>query len=372
MVTALTEAWPARGDGAIPRVVGGRYGLGSKEFTPAMAAAVFDELAEPKPKREFTVGIVDDVTHLSLKYNPEFSTERDDVVRAVFFGLGSDGTVGANKNSVKIIGESTPLYAQGYFVYDSKKSGSTTVSHLRFGPRPINSSYLIERANFVACHQFGFLERNDVLDVAETGASFLLNSPYGPDEVWDHLPEEARRADRRQEAAVLHRRCPGVAQEAELGGRINTVMQTCFFALAGILPRDEAIAKIKDAIKKTYGKRGDTVLRRNFAAVDGALAAHERGVGRPTAVTGAPMLAADDPRRHTRLRETGHRDADRGQGRPASRQRPAGRRYLPDGHHAVRKAEHRPGDPDLGSRHLHPVRPLRPGLPARDHPHQGV
>jgi pyruvate-ferredoxin/flavodoxin oxidoreductase len=281
LVAALAEAWPSHraGNGGVPRVIGGRYGLGSKEFTPAMAAAIYAELAEAKPRRQFTVGIVDDVTRLSLKHDPTFSTERDDAVRAVFYGLGSDGTVGANKNSVKIIGESTPLYAQGYFVYDSKKSGSTTVSHLRFGPRPINSSYLIERANFVACHQFGFLERNDPLEVAAPGATFLLNCPYGPDEVWDRLPEEARRqiVDKKLKFYIVD--ALAVAQQAELGGRINTVMQTCFFALAGILPRDEAIAKIKDTIRKTYGKRGDTVLRRNFAAVDGALGSlHEVSV----------------------------------------------------------------------------------------------
>ncbi len=288
VITALVETWPARGDGAMPQVIGGRYGLSSKEFTPAMAAAVFEELTKPDPKRHFTVGIIDDVTHLSLKYDPEFSTERDDVVRAVFFGLGSDGTVGANKNSVKIIGEDTPLYAQGYFVYDSKKSGSTTVSHLRFSPRPINSSYLIQKANFVACHQFGFLERNDVLDVAQDGATFLLNSPYGPDEVWDHLPTEVQEQIIRKKLKFYVVDALRVAHEAELGGRINTVMQTCFFALANVLPPEEAIARIKETIKKTYGKRGETVMRRNFAAVDGALdALHEVKV--PSQVTGTPV-----------------------------------------------------------------------------------
>ncbi|MBV8383151.1 MAG: pyruvate:ferredoxin (flavodoxin) oxidoreductase [Planctomycetaceae bacterium] len=287
VITALMEAWPSRGDGAMPRVIGGRYGLSSKEFTPAMAAAVFEELAKPEPKRHFTVGIIDDVTHLSLKYDPEFSTERDDVVRAVFFGLGSDGTVGANKNSVKIIGEGTPLYAQGYFVYDSKKSGSTTVSHLRFSPRPINSSYLIQKANFVACHQFGFLGRNDVLGVAQDGATFLLNSPYGPDEVWDHLTTEAQEQILRKKLKFYVVDALRVAHKAELGGRINTVMQTCFFALANILPAEEAIARIKETIKKTYGRRGESVLRRNFAAVDGALdALHEVRV--PSRVTGEP------------------------------------------------------------------------------------
>ena len=194
----------------------------------------------------------------------------------MFYGLGSDGTVGANKNSVKIVGENTPLFAQGYFVYDSKKSGSTTVSHLRFSPRPIRSSYLIRRANFVACHQWGLLERSDVLEMAEPGATFLLNSPFGPDEVWSRLPAHIQRTiiDKKLRFYVVD--AMKVAGEAGLGGRINTVMQTCFFALAGILPRDMAIEQIKKAIGKTYGRRGEAVLERNFAAVDGALAAlHE-------------------------------------------------------------------------------------------------
>jgi pyruvate-ferredoxin/flavodoxin oxidoreductase len=250
VVTALVEAWRARGDGAraLPQIIGGRYGLSSKEFTPAMAAAIYGELATPEPKRHFTVGIVDDVTHLSLNYDPSFSTERDDVLRAVFYGFGSDGTVGANKNSVKIIGEHTPLYAQGYFVYDSKKSGSTTISHVRFSPRPINSSYLIERANFVACHQWDFLERNPVLDVAEPGATFLLNSPYSADEVWAHLPAEVQRQIIEKKLKFYVVDGLRVAREAGLGGRINTVMQTCFFTLAGVVPRQEAIASIKDTI----------------------------------------------------------------------------------------------------------------------------
>jgi pyruvate-ferredoxin/flavodoxin oxidoreductase len=271
VVTALVEGWPV-GAEALPRVIGGRYGLSSKEFTPAMVAAVFNELAAPEPKRRFTVGINDDVTRLSLKWDAGFITEDDDATRAVFYGFGSDGTVGANKNSVKIIGESTPLHAQGYFVYDSKKSGSTTISHLRFSPRPIRSTYLIQRASFVACHQWGFLERNDdLLDVAEEGATFLLNSPYGPDEVWARLPGVIQRQIVAKCLKFYVVDALAVARAAGLGGRINTVMQTCFFALANILPRDEAIARIKDAIAKSYGKRGEVVLERNFAAVDGAL-----------------------------------------------------------------------------------------------------
>ncbi len=275
VVTALAERWHERTDSHVdrmPTVIGGRYGLSSKEFTPAMVCAVFDELGKQAPKRHFTIGIIDDVTHTSLKWDAELSTEADDVTRAVFYGLGSDGTVGANKNSVKIIGENTPLYAQGYFVYDSKKAGSVTVSHLRFGPRPIHSTYLIRRANFVACHQFQFLERIDVLDVAEPGATFLLNSPYGPDEVWDKLPQEVQQQiiDKKLKFYVVD--AYRVARDVGLGVRINTVMQTCFFALANILPRDEAIAHIKEAIRRSYGKRWQSVLDRNFAAVDGALA----------------------------------------------------------------------------------------------------
>jgi pyruvate-ferredoxin/flavodoxin oxidoreductase len=285
VLTALIHAWSGAGErGPLPRVIGGRYGLSSKEFTPAMVKAVFDELKQPQPKNPFTVGIVDDVTHLSLSYDPSFSTEREDVVRAIFYGLGSDGTVGANKNSVKIIGENTPLHAQGYFVYDSKKSGSITISHLRFGPRPIRSSYLISRANFVACHQFHFVDRLEMLAAAEPGATFLLNSPYGPDEVWDRLPVEVQEQLISKRIRFYVVDAVKVAQESGLGGRINTVMQTCFFALANILPREQAIAEIKDAIKKTYGKRGETVLKRNFQAVDAALAAlHEVNV--PETVT---------------------------------------------------------------------------------------
>ena len=269
VIAALVESDRLR---TCPTVIGGRYGLSSKEYTPAMAARVFEELQAAEPKRHFTVGIIDDVTHLSLKWDTDFSTERDDVTRAVFYGLGSDGTVGASKNSVKIIGENTPMFAQGYFVYDSKKAGSVTVSHVRFSPRPINSTYLIDRASFVACHQFHFLERIDVLKVAEPGATFLLNSPYGPDEVWDKLPQETQQEiiDKKLKFYVVD--ALKVARETEMGARINTIMQTCFFALARVLPGDQAIEQIKATIRKTYGKRGESMLRRNFAAVDAALA----------------------------------------------------------------------------------------------------
>ncbi len=254
-----------------PKIVGGRYGLASKEFTPAMVKAVFDELAAPRPQNHFTVGIHDDVTHTSLAWDEAFTTEAPDTVRAVFYGLGADGTVGANKNSIKIIGEETDHYAQGYFVYDSKKSGSVTISHLRFGPRPIRSTYLIERATFVACHQFSFLDRLDVLRAAEPGAVFLLNSPYGPDDVWNHLSRRVQ-----EQIVAKHLRFfvidgNRVARETGMGGRVNTIMQTCFFAISGVLPREQAIAAIKHSIEKTYGKRGEVVVRKNFAAVDSTL-----------------------------------------------------------------------------------------------------
>ncbi len=276
----------------MPRIIGGRYGLSSKEFTPAMVCAIFQELAKPVMKNHFTIGIDDDVTHTSLSYDESFSTEPDDVVRAVFFGLGSDGTVGANKNSIKIIGENTPNYAQGYFVLDSKKSGSVTVSHLRFGPRPIHSTYLISTANFVACHQFGFLERFDMLKLAQPGATFLLNSPYGPDEVWNHLPQETQRAiiDKKLRFFVVD--AYKVAEETGMGRRINTVMQTCFFALieratsVPLLSRERAIAEIKEAIDKTYGKRGEAVVEQNYAAVDASLS-HLYEVEVPQQVTSA-------------------------------------------------------------------------------------
>ena len=272
-------------------MIGGRYGLSSKEFTPAHAAAVFDELAKPQPKRHFTVGILDDVTRLSLDYDPLFTTETDDVTRAVFFGLGSDGTVSANRSSVKIIGESTPLHSQGYFVYDSRKAGSVTTSHVRFSPRPIKGSYLVHRANFVACHQFQFLDRIDMLSMAEPGATFLLNSPYAAEETWDHLPAEVQKQiiDKKLKFFVVD--AYRVAREAEMGVRINTVMQTCFFKLANIIPAEEAIAHIKDQVKKTYGKKGGgAVVERNFAAIDGALAAlHQVKV--PAGVTSTlPMV----------------------------------------------------------------------------------
>jgi pyruvate-ferredoxin/flavodoxin oxidoreductase len=272
-------------------IIGGRYGLGSKEFTPAMVKAVFDELSKPSPKRQFTVGIVDDVTGLSLPVDETFQVEPAGSMRAVFFGLGADGTVGANKNSIKIIGEETPNWAQGYFVYDSKKSGAITISHLRFGPEPIEAPYLISQASFVGCHQYSFLDRYDVLQYAEPGGVFLLNAPYCADDVWDELPWEVQQqiVEKRLRMFVID--AYAVARAADMGTRINTIMQTCFFAISGVLPRGEAIAHIKHAIEKTYLKRGDAAVRRNFEAVDATLA-HLFEVAVPASPTASRHLPA--------------------------------------------------------------------------------
>jgi pyruvate-ferredoxin/flavodoxin oxidoreductase len=255
-----------------PVIIGGRYGLSSKEFTPSMVKAVFDELLKPSPKNHFTIGIMDDVTHLSLPFDMDLDIEPDAVRRCVFFGLGADGTVGANKNSIKIIGEETDNNAQGYFVYDSKKAGAITISHLRFGPNTIRSSYLVKQAKFVACHQYEFMDKYDVLGYAAPGGVFLLNSPYTPEETWNNLNREVQDAiiEKKLEFYVID----GfkVARDTGMGTRINTVMQTCFFAISGVLPREEAIAQIKKAIEKTYGKRGPEVVKKNFAAVDQTLA----------------------------------------------------------------------------------------------------
>jgi len=268
----------------LPHVIGGRYGLSSKEFTPAMVKAVFDELAREKPKNNFTVGIHDDVTFTSLDVDHSFIIEPDNVTRALFFGLGSDGTVSANKNSIKIIGENTPLHCQGYFVYDSKKAGSQTVSHLRFGPDPIRAPYLIDSANFIACHKATFITQVDMLDKAAHNSVFLLNSPTPADQIWDELPKPVQREmiDKHIDFYVID--ASTVAREAGMGRRINTIMQTCFFALSGVLPRDEAIAQIKKAIEKTYARKGMDVVEQNFKAVDAALD-HLHQVTVPAAVS---------------------------------------------------------------------------------------
>ncbi len=300
VVAALAQARAAglRDGAPEPAIIGGRYGLSSKEFRPGMVKAVFDELAKDAPKPRFTLGIIDDVTHLSLTEDESFSAEGKDVKRAVFFGLGSDGTVGANKNSIKIIAETTDNYAQGYFVYDSKKAGSVTISHLRFSPEPIRSPYLTDKAAFVACHQWNFLHQFDVLERAEPGGTFLLNAPHGGDEVWDKLPRAVQRGIVEKKLAFYVIDAHSVAAETGMGGRINTIMQTCFFAISGLLPKDEAIARIKAAIETTYGAKGRKLVEMNFAAVDRALDHLER-VSVPTEITSQfelpPMIPAQAP-----------------------------------------------------------------------------
>jgi pyruvate-ferredoxin/flavodoxin oxidoreductase len=283
-----------------PRILGGIYGLASKEFTPAMVKAVYDEMLKSDPREHFTVGIKDDVTNLSLDFDPRFAIHSEATKRCVFFGLGSDGTVGANKNSIKIIGEETDFNAQGYFYYDSKKSGSVTISHLRFGPEPLRAPYLIgpDDAQFVACHNFSFLEWLDVLKYAAPGGVFLINSLYGPDEVWDRLPREVQKDIIEKKLKFYVIDAYEVAAKTGMGSRVNTIMQTAFFAISNVLPRDEAIEQIKKSIKKTYGKRGDAVVQKNFEAVDHTLAnLHEVKV--PAAVTSAfnrrPTVPADAP-----------------------------------------------------------------------------
>jgi pyruvate-ferredoxin/flavodoxin oxidoreductase len=272
VVAALAGA-VANGDRAVmPRVIGGRYGLSSKDFTPAMAKAAFDELNVEKPRNGFTLGINDDVSHSSLTIDESFMIEKDDVTRAVFYGLGADGTVGANKNSAKIIAEDAGRYAQGYFVYDSHKSGAQTISHLRFGPEPIKAPYLIAQASFVACHQFVALERQDLLRVAAPGATVLLNAPYPADEVWDRLPTAVQKTVIGKKLRLFVIDAGAVAREVGLGARTNTVLQTCFFAISGVLPREKAIAHIKESIRKSYQRKGQSVVDKNFAAVDGTLA----------------------------------------------------------------------------------------------------
>ncbi len=296
IVAALREARERGLLSREPRVIGGRYGLSSKEFTPAMVKAVLEELSEQKPRNHFTVGIVDDVTHTSLQIDADFDIESEDTLRAVFFGLGSDGTVGANKGSIKLIGEETRNHVQGYFVYDSRKAGAVTISHLRFGPRPIRSAYLIRQAGFVGCHQFSFLGRMNVIEHAAPAATLLINAPYRPEELWDQLERELQEQilEKRLRLHVID--AYRVAREAGLGGRISTIMATCFFALSGVLPHDTAMAKIKETIRKLYGRKGEEVVRRNFVAVDQALShLHEvRIPGKVTSSRALPPLVSDE------------------------------------------------------------------------------
>ena len=299
IVTVLNELLHEKVIDQMPIVVGGRYGLSSKEFTPAMAKAIFDELKNDNPKNHFTIGINDDVTHTSLTYNPTFITESSDNVRALFFGLGADGTVGANKNTIKIIGDNTDLYGQGYFVYDSKKSGARTISHLRFGPRPVTSSYLIQEANFIAVHQFNFFEKVPVLKEAAEHSTLLINSPYSKDQTWHHLPKPIQETIINKKIKVYAIDAYQVGRQTGMGERINTIMQTCFFHLANVMPEAEAIKKIKDAIKKTYSKKGEDIVKRNYSAVDNALAnLYEVEIPAqvdPDAVELPPVVSANAP-----------------------------------------------------------------------------
>ncbi len=284
VITALAEAYSAGDALHLPKIIGGRYGLSSKEFTPAMVKGVFDELKKDKPKNHFTIGINDDVSHLSLDYDETFELSQEGMTTALFYGLGADGTVSANKNSIKIIGENTDLYAQGYFVYDSKKSGSQTISHLRFGKTPIKAPYLIHKADFIACHVFNFIEKTDILYKAKDGAVFLLNSPYSKEDVWDKLPAPVQHELIEKKIKFYVIDASSVAEQTGMGNRTNTIMQTCFFALSGVLPQEEAIKQIKNAIKKTYSKKGKALIDLNFNAVDQALS-HLHEVKVPSKVT---------------------------------------------------------------------------------------
>jgi pyruvate-ferredoxin/flavodoxin oxidoreductase len=371
VTAALADAVTTGARDRLPRIIGGRYGLGSKELTPAMVKAVFDEAGAEAPRTRFSVGITDDVTGLSLPVDDSFDAEPPGVTRAVFYGLGSDGTVSANKATIRIIGDATGHACQGYFVLDSKKAGSATVSHLRFGPAPIRSTYQIRRAGFVAVHDPAFVDRLDVLERADTGATVLLNTPVPAGEVWAGLPREAQ-------ATLLERGCRLFAIDAYrlaethgLGRRINTIMQACFFALSDVLPIGEAIARMKDAVSATWGRRGPEVVRRNTAAIDDAVAAlHEVPV--PTVVDASsarrPAVPDDAPefvQRVTRLLLEGHGDRAPGQRLPA-------RRHLADGDQPLREAGHRLGPADLGAGSVRAVQPLLDDLPARRHPHQGL
>ena len=318
VVATLAQA-AAAGEIAMPKIVGGRYGLSSKEFTPGMVKAVYDNGAAANPLNGFTVGINDDVTHKSLPYDDSIDTEGKDVVRAVFFGLGADGTVGANKNSIKIIAEDAGKYGQGYFVYDSRKSGSMTTSHLRFSDNPIKSAYLINKADFVACHQFQFMNKVDILGIAKPGATFLLNAPYDANEVWNHLTYEVQKQIIDKKLKFYTINAVEVARETGMGQRINTIMQACFFAISNILPREQAIAEIKNAIKKTYSKKGDAIVQKNFAAVDASLA-HMHEVNVPAEATStlhtALPVPADAPEFIKKV--TGEIIAGRGEELPVS------------------------------------------------------
>ena len=369
VVAALAEAHADGGRTVMPRVTGGRYGLSSKEFTPAMVAGVFAELAREQPRRRFTIGIDDDVSGTSVDYDPLFDIESPDTVRAIFFGLGSDGTVSANKNTIKILGSEDGLHAQAYFVYDSKKSGSQTESHLRFGPHPIRAPYLVTAANFVGCHQFRFLDKIDVLGRAAPGAALLLNCRLPSANVWDALP-------RRVQEQILDKRitlytvdADRIAREAGLAGRINIVLQTCFFAISDVLPRERAIARIKESVEKTYGNRGADVLAKELAAVDGAVAGLQR-IEVPALVTSVREPAPTVPESAPEFVRTVTAEMMAGPRKPAARQRASDGRHLPERHDGLREAQHLRSGRGLGFRQLHPVRKLRVRLPPQRDPVQ--
>ncbi len=369
VVAALAEAHADGERPVMPRVTGGRYGLSSKEFTPAMVAGVFAELAREQPRRRFTIGIDDDVSGTSVDYDPSFDIESPDTVRAIFFGLGSDGTVSANKNTIKILGSEEGLHAQAYFVYDSKKSGSQTESHLRFGPEPIRAPYLVTGADFVGCHQFRFLEKVDVLGRAAPGATLLLNCRLPSAKVWEALP-------RRVQEQILDKRitlytvdADRIAREAGLAGRINIVLQTCFFAISDVLPRERAIARIKESVAKTYGNRGADVLAKELAAVDGAVAGLQR-IDVPTLVTSVREPVPTVPESAPEFVRTVTAEMMAGPRKPAAGQRTSGGRHLPERHDGLREAQHLRAGRGLGFRQLHPVRQLRLRLPAQRDPVQ--
>ena len=369
VVAALAEAHADGERPVMPRVTGGRYGLSSKEFTPAMVAGVFAELAREQPRRRFTIGIDDDVSGTSVDYDPSFDIESPDTFRAVFFGLGSDGTVSANKNTIKILGSEEGLHAQGYFVYDSKKSGSQTESHLRFGPDPIRAPYLVTAANFVGCHQFRFLDKIDVLGRAAPDATLLLNCRQPAAKVWDALPRPVQEQILAKRITLYAVDADRIAREAGLAGRINIVLQTCFFAISDVLPREQAIARIKESVEKMYGNRGADVLAKELAAVDGAVAGLHR-IEVPAAGHLHAHTGTDRARVRAGVRPHRHRGDDGRTRKRLAGQRTSGGRQLPERHDRIREAQHFRAGRSLGRRQLHSVRQLQLRLPAQRDPLQ--
>ena len=372
VVAALAEAHADGERPVMPRITGGRYGLSSKEFTPAMVAGVFAELAREQPRRRFTIGIDDDVSGTSVDYDPSFDIESPETFRAVFFGLGSDGTVSANKNTIKIMGSEEGLFAQAYFVYDSKKSGSQTESHLRFGPDPIRAPYLVSGANFVGCHQFRFLDKIDVLGRAAPDATLLLNCRHPAEKVWDALPRLVQEQILDKRITLYTVDADRIARDVGLAGRINIVLQTCFFAISEVLPREQAIARIKESVEKMYGNRGAEVLRQGIGRGGRrrGRVAPDRGAGRRVRGHLHPRTGTDGAGVRAGVRP--HRDrGDDGRARkPAAGQRTSGGRHLPERYDRLREAQHLRAGRGLGFRQLHPVRQLQLRLPAQRDPVQ--